>query len=438
MNDFFQWSIDVRRFCRRWYSRLGGYIGRNDFLELFVTEEWNRFEQEFHMLFDAGTPRRLSEQLNPEARSAVISPTVALLDLMQSLSTSLEGASSLAPVEYFVAIVEELKRLADRLEEDRVRYYQEETFEEVISIDPEMVEEEVSLELQESEPEKPVIEDQITARTKNPLATPLDPATLAPRIPKLKRKKGKDGNANVSEEKLDPEVPVLSLAGKKKTKAVLTIPASTGALPSVALPLYEAIGRVSRGLEQPGEAELIAYLGRRFEELRPPLALGAAAALAQLDARIGALANADIKEMANASKAVDLLARSLFHSWQQLIVETPPNYVKIVLSEPTARTSPLGEWRDFSLECIPRQRIPGFSKARIDVHVHYVAPQFTIQVRAQGAVALPPPFSQGEAMLRLDLSNETEALAGAWLSQITSLFFSRLGVIAPSTGNEPV
>ncbi len=436
MNDFFQWSIDVRRFCRRWHSRLGGYIGRNDFLELFVSEEWSRFEQEFHLLFDANTPRKLSEALNPEARSAVISPTVALLDLMQSLTTSLEGMSSLAPVEYFVAIVEELKRLADRLEEDRVRYYQEETFEEVISIDPEMVEEEASLEIGDEAPEEPEIEDQVTARTKNPLATPLDPSALAPRIPKLKKKKRK-AEEGESGEKLDPEGgPILSLAGKKKTKAVLTIPQGTGALPAVALPLYEAIGRVARGMENPGEAELIAYLGRRFEELRPPPGAGASAALAQLDARIGMLANTDIKEMANASKAADLLARSLFRSWQQLVVDAPPNHVKIVLSEPVVRDTPLGEWRDFSMECVPRRRIPGFAKARMDVHVHYVAPQFTVQVRTQGAVALPPPFSQGEALLRLDLSNETEALAGAWLSQVTALFFSRLGVIAPSGGGE--
>lgn len=437
MKDFFQWSVDVRRFCRRWYSRLSGYIGRNDFLELFVAEEWNRFEQEFHLLFDASTPSRLSEMLSPEARGAVISPTVALLDLMQSLSTSLEGASSLSPVEYFVAIVEELKRLADRLEEDRVRYYQQEMSEEVISIDPEMVEEEVSLELQGEESGDAEIESQITARTKNPLATPLDPAALAPRIPKLRRKKRKEGETEGPDEKLDPEVPVLSLAGKKKTKAVLTIPQGSGALPAVALPLYEAIGRVARGMEQPGEAELIAYLGRRFEELRPPTGMGATAALAQLDARIGALANTDVKEIANASKAVDLLARALFRSWQQLVVDAPPNHVRIQLGEPEARDSQLGEWRQFFMECLPRRRIPGFSRSRMDVHVHYVAPQFTIQLRTQGAVALPPPFSQGEALLRLDLSNETEALAIAWLSQMTALFFSRLGAISPTGGNEP-
>jgi hypothetical protein len=188
-------------------------------------------------------------------------------------------------------------------------------------------------------------------------------------------------------------------------------------------------------MEQPGEAELIAYLGRRFEELRPPPAQGAAAALRNW---MPASRSGHRRHQGNGQclQGVDLLARSLFHSWQQLVIETPPNHVKIGFpSRPHA--TPTWRWRDFSLECVPRRRIPGFSKARMDVHVHYVAPQFTIQIRTQGAVALPPPFSQGEALLRLDLSNETEALAGAWLSQVTALFFSRLGVIAPGGGSEP-
>jgi len=437
MQDFVQWSIDVRRFCRQWHGRLGGYIGRDDFLELFLTEDWSRFETEFHLHFTATTPRWLSTVLGPEARAAVLSPTVALWDLMQSLRTSIDGSASLAPVEYFVAIVEELKNLSDRLEEDRVRYYSA-MQEEVVSIDPDMVEDEASLELDDEDADPgddgSPSELQATARTKNPLATPLDPAALAPRLPGLRKKRKKvvnpaayDGALAV----LDPDQgPILSLAGKKKTGVLPTTPEGAVALPSVALGLYDTILRVARGQERPGEAELVAYCGRRFEELRPAGGEGPAIVLAALDARIGALSNADIQQAANASKSTDLLARALFRGWQQLVADRPTAHLRLTLTEPGVRDSHLGEWREFALECVPRHRLPGFTRARLDVRLHYMPPQFTLRVKSQGAVALPAPFVQNEAACRLELSAETEALALAWLAQCTALFFRHLAVVS--------
>ena len=440
MQDFVQWSIDVRRFCRQWHGRLSGYIGRDDFLELFLTEDWNRFEQDFHAYFTASTPRWLSASLNPTARAAVLSPTVALWDLMQSLRTSIDGQASLAPVEYFVAIVEELKNLADRLEEDRVRFYSA-MQEEVVSIDPEMVEDEASLELDDGAPDDApdAAAEQQTARTKNPLATPLDPSALAPRLPKLMSKKKKKAPQSATYDaalsQLDPDQgPILSLAGKKKTGLLPTTPEGAVALPPVALALYDTILRVARGQERPGEAELIAYCGRRFEELRPAPGEGPGAVLAQLDARIGALSNVDIQQTATASKACDLLSRALFRSWQQLAGDSPTTHLKITLTDPVVRDSHLGEWREFALECVPRHRLPGFTRARLDVRVHYVPPQFTLRVKSQGAIALPPPFLQNEAACRLELSAETEALACAWLAQCTALFFRHLALV--STGTE--
>ncbi|PKN47356.1 MAG: hypothetical protein CVU59_03130 [Deltaproteobacteria bacterium HGW-Deltaproteobacteria-17] len=442
MQDFVQWSIDVRRFCRQWHGRLSGYIGRDDFLELFLTEDWNRFEQEFHGHFTASTPRWLSTSLNPAARGAVLTPTVALWDLMQSLRTSIDGQASLAPVEYFVAIVEELKNLSDRLEEDRVRFYSA-MQEEVVSIDPEMVEEEASLELDEASDEAPdgaggdEHETEATARTKNPLATPLDPAALAPRLPSLKKKKKKAPASATYDDALlalDPDQgPILSLAGKKKTAVLPTTPQGAVALPAVALSLYDTILRVARGQERPGEAELVAYCGRRFEELRPAPGEGPGAVLAQLDARIGALSNVDIQQTATASKACDLLSRALFRSWQQLVGDSPTSHLKITLTDPVVRDSHLGEWREFALECTPRHRLPGFARARLEVKIHYVPPQFTIRVKAQGAIALPPPFLQNEAACRIELSAETEALATAWLGQLTALFFRHLALVSTVT-----
>ncbi len=442
MQDFVQWSIDVRRFCRQWHGRLSGYIGRDDFLELFLTEDWNRFERGFHEHFSVSTPRWLSASLNPDARGAVLSPTVALWDLMQSLRTSIDGQASLAPVEYFVAIVEELKNLSDRLEEDRVRFYSA-MQEEVVSIDPEMVEDEASLELDDEpvddEPvgDEPVGEvEQRTARTKNPLATPLDPASLAPRLPKMKKKKKEPQSATYDAglSLLDPDQgPILSLAGRKKTSAMPTTPGGAVALPAVALSLYDTILRVARGQERPGEAELVAYCGRRFEELRPAAGEGPSAVLAMLDARLGALSNVDIQQTATASKACDLLSRALFRSWQQLVGDSPTSHVKLTLTGPVVRDSHLGEWREFALECVPRHRLPGFTRSRLDVKIHYVPPQFTIRVKSQGAIALPPPFLQNEAACRLELSAETEALAVAWLAQVTALFFRHLGLVSSGT-----
>ncbi len=437
MQDFVQWSIDVRRFCRQWHGRLGGYIGRDDFLELFLTEDWSRFETEFHLHFTATTPRWLSSVVNPEARAGVLTPTVALWDLMQSLATSIEGSASLAPVEYFVAIVEELKNLSDRLEEDRVRFYSA-MQEEVVSIDPDMVEDEASLELDDEEGD-PEAELQATARTKNPLATPLDPAALAPRLPGLRRKKRKVGSPAAYDGALgalDPDQgPILSLAGKKKTGVLPTTPEGAVALPAVALALYDTILRVARGQERPGEAELVAYCGRRFEELRPAVGEGPGAVLAALDARVGALSNADIQQAAKASKATDLLSRALFRSWQQLVADHPTAHLKLTLVEPSVRDSHLGEWREFALECAPRHRLPGFTRARLDVKLHYMPPLFTLRVISQGAVGLPSPFVQNEAACRLELSAETESLAGAWLAQCTALFFRHLAVVS-SSGHE--
>ncbi len=430
MSSFEQWSSDVRQFCRKWNARLGGTIGRDDFLEFFLTEEWNRFEQEFHLHFSTSTPRWLTQNLNTSVRSGILSSTVALWDLLQSLSTSIDGSASLSPKEYFVSIVDELKNLAERLENIRPLEIHPE---EVISIDPEMVEDEASLDLDEETPNDPELDSQRTARTKNPLATPLDPAALAPRLHKPgKKKKNRPVSAayDAALGQIDPaDGPILSLAGRKKTIGIPQVTEGIIHIPPSAHALYDAIVRLARDLGRPGEADVIAYCGRKFDELKPAPNTDAQLVLTQLDNRLGVLANADIQQTATSTRATDLLARTLVRVWRQLLADTPLNHIKLTASEPEVRDSKLGEWREFSLECIPRSRLPGFSKARLECRVHYIPTQFRILLKAQGAIGLPSPFNQNEASCFLELTPETENLAAAWLTTCTALFFKHLALI---------
>jgi hypothetical protein len=154
------------------------------------------------------------------------------------VSTSLEGAASLArwSISSLLSRSSAVGRPARRRPG---RYYQEETFEEVISIDPEMVERK-SPRLQENEPEKPKSRTRLRPAKKS-LATPLESYSAGAPDSENQAQEAQRRKCRQSEETLDLKFR-FSVWRARKTKAVLNHSPGDRCPSAVALPLYEAIG----------------------------------------------------------------------------------------------------------------------------------------------------------------------------------------------------
>ncbi|MBU1220095.1 hypothetical protein KKF34_10375 [Myxococcota bacterium] len=378
-------------------------------MEVFITEKWLKFEEEFEQVFSSDYLAVLKKKPGKTPR-AVISGLVSFVELFSSLRKAMNGETSLAPKEYFYSLLAETESLFEKTKanlltsdtniDGEIPISSSDLVEVVsegrdISVSEDMVEEVFDI----------GIEKIGRMKTSKPIE-----------IPSGKKPENKKYDSGLH--KLDPaKEAVISLAGKRKSKA---IPAEKTPVPIVRVtenslePANINEDYRSRllddllSIDKIGTARqnIISYLSKLYYELTATNQHDLARTISDLDTVMEIVSGDENNRSLETVMVTEAVAKRLATELSECVTMSSPGILQIKVEDIEKKDTYHGSFRIIKINISSKRRIPGFVKANLEFRIFYLPSMITVEAATQGLNNVPSPFTDGNAVLRVPWDND--------------------------------